>query len=100
MKSTAKKGIFLAILAAALYAISSPLSKLLLNYYAQRTLGAARTSAYYAIAPFIGAFLSLLIFRTIPSYTYFIALGLMVIGAWLCASDEPVFKKRVKNKEG
>ena len=61
--------------------------------YAQRTLGAARTSAYYAVAPFIGTGLSLLIFRDLPSYTYFIALALMIVGAWLSAKDEPVFKK-------
>lgn len=65
--------------------------------YAQRLLGAARTSAYYAVAPFIGALLSLVIFREMPPYTYFIALGLMIVGAWLCANDEPLFKKR--NKE-
>lgn len=62
--------------------------------YAQRLLGAARTSAYYAIAPFIGTLLSLIIFRTPPHYTYFLALGLMVIGAWLCSSDDPLIKKR------
>ena len=61
--------------------------------YAQRMLGAARTSAYYAIAPFIGALLSLVIFRDAPRYTYFIALALMIVGAWLCSSDEPVFNK-------
>lgn len=61
--------------------------------YAQRMIGAARTSAYYAIAPFIGTILSLIIFRELPHYTYFIALALMIIGAWLCSKDEPVFKK-------
>jgi drug/metabolite transporter (DMT)-like permease len=61
--------------------------------YAQRLLGAARTSAYYAIAPFIGTLLSLVIFRELPGYTYFIAFGIMIIGAWLCSSDEPIFKK-------
>lgn len=65
-----------------------------LYVYAQRRLGAARTSAYYAIAPFIGTLLSLIIFREMPHYTYFIALGLMILGAWLCTSDEPVFRKR------
>ena len=65
--------------------------------YAQRILGAARTSAYYAIAPFIGTLLSLIIFRELPHYTYFIALGLMVIGAWLCSSDESILKKKNKN---
>lgn len=62
--------------------------------YAQRTIGAARTSAYYAIAPFIGTSLSLLIFREIPRYTYLIAFVLMLIGAWLCSKDEPVLKRR------
>ena len=62
--------------------------------HAQRLLGAARTSAYYAIAPFIGTLLSLAIFRQLPKYTYFIALGLMAIGAFLCANDEPIFKKK------
>ena len=64
--------------------------------YAQRMLGAARTSAYYAIAPFIGTLLSLVIFREVPHYTYFIALGLMVVGAWLCSSDESILKKKNK----
>ena len=64
--------------------------------YAQRLLGAARTSAYYAIAPFIGALLSLVIFGELPSVLYFAAFALMVIGAWLCAKDEPIFKKREK----
>jgi drug/metabolite transporter (DMT)-like permease len=62
--------------------------------YAQRLLGAARTSAYYAIAPFIGVFLSLIIFSQMPPYTFFIALALMAIGAWLCSSDEPIFKNK------
>lgn len=62
--------------------------------YAQRILGAARTSAYYAIAPFIGTLLSLVIFREVPPYTYFIGLGLMAIGAWASASDKPLIRKR------
>ncbi len=62
--------------------------------YAQRILGAARTSAYYAVSPFIGTLLSLLIFREAPNYMYFTALGLMLIGAWLSSQDKPLFKKR------
>ncbi len=58
--------------------------------HAQRKLGAARTGAYYAIAPFIGTALSLVIFRTLPHYTFFIALVVMLAGAWLCTSDVPV----------
>ncbi len=62
--------------------------------YAQRILGAARTSAYYAIAPFIGTILSLIIFKDIPLYTYYIALILMIIGAWLSSNDKSILKKR------
>ena len=62
--------------------------------YAQRILGASRTSAYYAVAPFIGAVLSLLIFMDLPKPSFFIALLLMIIGAWLSSSDEPIFKKK------
>jgi len=62
--------------------------------YAQRKLGAARTSAYYAIAPFMGVLLSLLIFKTPPSLAFFIALALMAVGAWLCSSDQPLWKKK------
>ncbi|MBR2374813.1 MAG: DMT family transporter [Clostridia bacterium] len=66
--------------------------------YAQRLLGAARTSAYYAVAPFIGSLLSLIVFRELPQYTYFIALGFMIVGAWLSASDKPLFKKSATSK--
>ena len=62
--------------------------------YAQRLLGAARTSAYYAVSPFIGALLSLVIFRQLPHYTYCIALAVMTVGAWLCSQDGPLFKKK------
>lgn len=51
--------------------------------YAQRGLGAAKTSAYYAVAPFIGALLSLLIFRELPGALFFIALAIMLAGTWL-----------------
>lgn len=69
-----------------------------LYVYAQRLLGAARTSAYYAIAPFIAVALSLIIFREIPKTTYFIALGFMVVGAWLSSQDKPIFAKKNKIK--
>lgn len=65
--------------------------------YAQRLLGAARTSAYYAVAPFIAAILSLIIFREMPEVTYFVALVLMIVGAWLSSQDKPLIKK-VKNE--
>lgn len=58
--------------------------------YAQRLLGASRTSAYYAIAPFIGVFLSLIMFREIPGVSFCIALFFMLVGAWLSSSDTPL----------
>ena len=70
---------------------------ILFYVYAQRILGAARTSAYYAVAPFIGALLSLLIFNEMPHFTYFIALAFMIIGAFLCSSDKPILKKLKKS---
>lgn len=65
-----------------------------LYIYAQRLLGAARTSAYYAVAPFIGTLLSLAVFREIPGLTYFIGLALMVVGAYLASSDQPLFRHK------
>lgn len=51
--------------------------------YAQRGIGAARTSAYYAVNPFVGALLSLALFRTAPAPTFLVALALMAAGTWL-----------------
>lgn len=62
--------------------------------HAQRLIGAARTSAYYAVSPFIGTLFSFILFPQLPHYTYFIALGLMGIGAWLCSQDKPLFRRK------
>jgi drug/metabolite transporter (DMT)-like permease len=53
---------------------------------AQRELGAAKTSTFYAFAPFMGALLSLAIFQEIPGYPFFIALIIMGIGSYLAAT--------------
>ncbi|MGE4353190.1 MAG: DMT family transporter [Oscillospiraceae bacterium] len=50
--------------------------------YAQRKLGAAKTSTYYAVSPFIGVGLSLLIFHEMPSLTFICALVIMVAGTY------------------
>lgn len=55
--------------------------------YAQRTLGAAKTSAYYAFAPFISAALSLVIFRQMPGIQFIAALIIMGAGAYLASTD-------------
>ena len=66
--------------------------------YAQRLLGAARTSAYYAVAPFIATILSLIILREVPDIAYYFALVLMIIGAWLSSQDKPLIRKKTKLK--
>ena len=56
--------------------------------YAQRDLGAAKTSTYYAVAPFVGAGLSLAIFRQMPSVTFIVALVIMAIGTYFASTEE------------
>jgi len=56
---------------------------------AQRTLGAAKTSAYYAAAPFIGTALSFLLLGERPNAIFFAALLLMLAGAYFATFDRP-----------
>lgn len=55
--------------------------------YAQRELGAAKTSAYYAVAPFIGVGLSFAIFKEIPSFSFIVALIVMIVGTYVASID-------------
>lgn len=54
---------------------------------AQKSLGAAKTSAYYAVAPFVGTFLSAVILKESLSGQYFLALGVMLAGSALVVYD-------------
>lgn len=54
---------------------------------AQKTLGAAKTSAYYAFAPFIGALLSFLLLREKLSAGYLAALLVMLAGTGFVVYD-------------
>ena len=54
---------------------------------AQRDLGAARTSAYYALSPFIGVGLSFLMGGAAPAPLFFAALAAMAAGAYLAARE-------------
>ena len=111
MEAGELKAIFYAFLAAVFYAINIPASKILLRdvgpttmaalvlgfvayglsiflyVRAQNTLGAAKTSAYYAVAPFVGAFLSFLLLKESLSWIYLAALVVMVAGAALVVID-------------
>lgn len=59
-----------------------------LYIYAQRDLGAAKTSAYYAVAPFIGVGLSLVIFKEIPTTSFILALTIMIIGMYFASTED------------
>lgn len=54
---------------------------------AQKYLGAAKTSAYYAVAPFVGAFLAFAINGEVLTGTYFAALIIMLLGSAFVVYD-------------
>lgn len=54
---------------------------------AQSVIGAAKTSAFYAVAPFVGAFLSFLLLREKLSWIYGAALCVMIAGSILVVAD-------------
>lgn len=54
---------------------------------AQRDLGAARTSAYYSVNPFVGSLLALLLLREGLGPGYFAALPVMLLGVGLATAD-------------
>jgi drug/metabolite transporter (DMT)-like permease len=54
---------------------------------AQRELGAAKTSAYYAVAPFVGAAFSLLILHERPGINFLVALIIMGIGTYFASAS-------------
>lgn len=55
--------------------------------YAQRTLGAAKTSAYYAVSPFIGAALSFLLFKDVLKLSFCVALVIMIGGTYFASAE-------------
>ncbi|MHB1485335.1 MAG: DMT family transporter [Saccharofermentanales bacterium] len=54
---------------------------------AQRDLGAARTSAYYAAAPFIGVIISWIVLREPITGSFLIALAIMLTGTYFAVSE-------------
>lgn len=60
-----------------------------INFYikAQKDLGAAKTSAYYAIAPFLGAGFSMLLLHERPGIQFYIGLVIMIIATVLMIED-------------
>jgi drug/metabolite transporter (DMT)-like permease len=55
---------------------------------AQRSLGAARTSAYYAVAPFIGVGISFILFREPITISFLAATIVMVLGTYFAIFEK------------
>lgn len=60
---------------------------------AQRELGAAKTSAYYSVAPFVGAFLAFIINGERPDEKFLLALIFMIIGTIFVVNDSLIDNK-------
>lgn len=54
---------------------------------AQKDLGAAKTSAYYSIAPFLGVAFSMLLLGERPGIQFYIALIIMIISTYFMVKD-------------
>ena len=54
---------------------------------AQKNLGAAKTSAYYSIAPFLGVFFGIMLLKERPSIQFYMALILMIISTVMMVKD-------------
>lgn len=66
---------------------------------AQRDLGAAKTSTYYAVAPFVGIVLSLIVFHEVPGFRFWIALAVMAAGVYLASADRPPMENKSAGKQ-
>jgi drug/metabolite transporter (DMT)-like permease len=67
------------------YGVSLALFVLALRY-----LGTARTGAYFSVAPFVGAAISVALFRERPTEFLLIGATLMAVGIWLHLSERHV----------
>lgn len=54
---------------------------------AQKDLGAAKTSAYYSVAPFLGVVFSILILNERPKIQFYVALVIMIISTYIMVKD-------------
>ena len=60
-----------------------------INFYikAQKDLGAAKTSAYYAIAPFLGAAFGMLLLHERPGIQFYVGLVIMIVATVLMIEE-------------
>lgn len=60
-----------------------------INFYimAQKDLGAAKTSAYYSVAPFLGVGFSMVLLREVPGAQFYVALVIMALSTVIMVKD-------------
>ena len=60
-----------------------------INFYirAQKNLGAAKTSAYYSVAPFLGVIFGVVILGERPGLRFYLGLGIMIAATVLMVKD-------------
>lgn len=60
-----------------------------INFYimAQKDLGAAKTSAYYSVAPFLGVAFSRILVRERPTIQFYVALVIMIVSTVIMVKD-------------
>ncbi len=78
-------GVFALLLGFVAYGLS-----IFFYIYAQRDLGAARTSAYYAAAPFVGVLASWLFLKEPLTMNFAIALLVMLLGTYFAVTEDHV----------
>ncbi len=76
------------ILAALALGFLSYGTSIFLFVFAMRSLGAARTSAFFGSAPFVGAIVSLIIFREWPGINLLLSLPFMIAGTILILRED------------
>jgi drug/metabolite transporter (DMT)-like permease len=67
---------------------------LVLFVLALRHLGTARTGAYFSVAPFTGAAISLLMLGETPTFLFWLAALLMAAGIWLHLTENHLHRHR------
>ncbi|MBO5891595.1 MAG: EamA family transporter [Oscillospiraceae bacterium] len=60
-----------------------------INFYikAQKELGAAKTSAYYSVAPFLGVIFGVLMLQERPGVQFYLGLAIMIVATVLMVKD-------------
>ena len=74
---------FLTVLSSGVVGLAGYGVSLTLFVLALRNLGTARTGAYFSVAPFVGAVISMLLLGDRPTVAFFLAAALMGVGVWL-----------------